>query len=283
MSANLQPKTLTLDTWLDESAATLAGAGITSARLDAELILSHTLRRPRTHIHAHGDETLSPRLEEILAARLQLRLDHTPIAYIVGHKDFYGRRFKTTPAALIPRPESEAMIEVLADIVPKNLSLIPHRLHIVDVGTGTGCLGITAKLEWPELDVTLTDSSNHALNLAKENAAALGADVSFIRGDLLRGYATPVDIIVANLPYVDRRWDVSLDTQAEPQEALYADDEGLALIRQLIDQAALLLRPRGSLLIESDVRQQTAITALARQQKFKYQQTNGLITHFSRD
>lgn len=283
MNANSLPKTPTLDSWLDDAAAELTAAKTSSARLDAELILSHTLRRPRTYLHAHGNEQLTPRLQEILDARLQLRLDHTPIAYIVGHKDFYGRRFKTTPAALIPRPESEAIIELLATIIPKNLSLIPNPLHLVDVGTGTGCLGITAKLEWPELDVTVTDISNHALNLAKENAAALGANITFIRGDLLHGFATPVDIIVANLPYVDRSWDVSPDTQAEPQEALYADEKGLALIRQLIDQAALLLRPHGSLLIESDVRQQTDITSLARQQKFKYQQTSGLITHFTRD
>jgi release factor glutamine methyltransferase len=272
---------MTYDDWLNEATALLLADGIDSARLDAELILAHTIRKPRTYLHAHGDQTIDPRSEDIAEARLELRRDHTPVAYIVGHKEFYGRRFKTTPAALIPRPESETIIEMLKDIVPKNLSLLPDKLHLIDVGTGTGCLGITAKLEWPELNVTLTDISRHALNLARENATLLHADVQFVQGDLLRGYGTPVDIIVANLPYVDRDWDVSPDTHAEPEQALYADDSGLALIRQLLDQATLLLRPGGNLLLESDSRQQSEIITLARGRGLKHQKTSGLITQFS--
>jgi len=282
MNANSQLKMPTYDSWLIEATNLLAADGIDSARLDAELILAHSLRRPRTYLHAHGDEPLEPRIEDIADARLELRREHTPIAYIIGHKEFYGRRFKTTPAALIPRPESETMINLLADIVPKNLSLLPEKLHLIDVGTGTGCLGITAKLEWPELDVVLTDISNHALTLAEENATLLHADVQFVRSDLLRGYGAPVDIIVANLPYVDRHWEVSPDTQAEPDQALYANDHGLALIYELLDQAALLLRPGGSILLESDNRQQSKIIAYARHHGFKHSKTAGLITEFSR-
>jgi release factor glutamine methyltransferase len=282
MNANLQPKTPTYDSWLNEATALLLDDGIDSARLDAELILAHTLRQPRTYLHAHGDQMLEARIEDIADARLELRRDHTPVAYIIGHKEFYGRRFKTTPAALIPRPESETIIEMLKDIVPKNLPLLPDKLHLIDVGTGTGCLGITAKLEWPELNVTLTDISRHALNLARENATLLHADVQFVQGDLLRGYGAPVDIIIANLPYVDRSWDVSPDTRAEPEQALYADDSGLALIRQLLDQAALLLRPGGSVLIESDDRQQGDIITMAHKRGLKHRKTSGLITQFSR-
>ncbi len=280
MNENSQPKMLTYDSWLSEASALLTDAGISSARLDAELILAHTIRESRTYLHAHGDEIIDDRHEDIANARLELRVDHTPVAYITGHKEFYGRRFKTTPAALVPRPESEQMIEVLGSIVPKNLPLLPEKLKLVDVGTGTGCLGITAKLEWPELDVTLTDNSIHALNLAKENAALLHADVNFLKNDLLRGYAIPVDIIMANLPYVDRRWDVSPDTQAEPEEALYAADGGLALIRQLVDQAALLVRPRGHLILESDPRQEHKVIELAKQRGFKHLDTQGFITLF---
>jgi release factor glutamine methyltransferase len=273
----------TYDSWLVEATSLLKAASISTARLDAELILAHTLRQPRTYLHAHGEQILDPRREDIADARLQLRLDHTPIAYIIGHKEFYGRRFKTTPAALIPRPESEAMIELLAGIIPKNLPLLPEKLSLVDVGTGTGCLGITAKLEWPELDVTLTDNSVHALNLAKENAAALHADVTFLKNDLLRGFGAPIDIILANLPYVDRNWDVSPDTQAEPDEALYASEFGLTLIRQLIDQAELLLQPGSHLLLESDLRQHAAIIALAKQHQLQLYETSGLITCFVRN
>src|SRR5206468_4895380 len=125
---------------------------------------------------------------------------------------------------------------------------------LVDVGTGTGCLGITAKLELPELDVTLTDISNHALQLAKENAASLHADVHYLKLNLLHGYTSPIDIVLANLPYVDKDWKVSPDTAAEPQDALFAPDNGLALIFRLIQQASTLVTVKGYLLLESDPR-----------------------------
>lgn len=273
---------MTISEWLRDAANELQKVNIPSARLDAELILSHTIRQPRTHLHSHQDDELSTRHEDIANARLELRIAHTPVAYIVGHKEFYGRKFKTTPAALIPRPESEVIIELLADIIPKNLPLVPTDIHLVDVGTGTGCLGITAKLEWPELDTTLTDTSRHALNLAKENAKMLHADVKIVRGDLLRGYIGPIDIIIANLPYVDKAWDVTPDTHAEPDEALFASDNGLSLIKQLVSQASLLLRAGGHLLLESDLRQHATIIAYAKDSGFKLVQTQGLITQFIR-
>lgn len=269
--------------WLDEAVKDLADAGIESARLDAELILAHTIREPRTYLHAHGDEDIDNRREEIANARIELRLEHTPVAYIVGHKEFYGRKFKTTPAALIPRPESEVVIELLAAIVPKNLPLLPTRMRLIDVGTGTGCLGITAKLEWPELDVTLIDTSRHALNLAEENAKLLHATVTTRRSDLLRGYVGDADIIIANLPYVDRSWDVSPDTAAEPDEALYASDNGLSLIKQLIEQSTLVLSTGGHLLLEADLRQHAAIIAFAKSHGFKQSSSQDLILGFSKN
>lgn len=278
---SLPQKMQTYDDWLNEATALLNNAGIPSAKLDAELILAHTIRRPRTYLHAHGDEILDARRNTIASARLELRLDHTPIAYIIGHKEFYGRRFKTTPAALIPRPESETVITILKNIIPKNLTLLPQQIHLVDVGTGTGCLGITAKLEWPELDVTLTDIDNYALNVARQNAKLLNADVHFLKANLLHGLTMPIDILIANLPYVDRSWDVSPDTNAEPELALYAEDNGLALIHVLIEQAAALLPSDGHLVLESDVRQHDAIIAFAKDNGFIHRQTDGLITHFT--
>lgn len=273
---------MTVEEWLNEAVQMLENADIESARLDAELILAHTLREPRTYLHAHGDETLDDKHEDIATARLELRLDHTPVAYIIGHKEFYGRRFKTTPAALIPRPESEMIIELLKDVIPKNLPLLPEKLSLVDVGTGTGCLGITAKLEWPELNVTLIDNDNHALNLAKENGKMLHAQVHYLKNDLLRAYGLPIDIIIANLPYVDRQWDVSPDTQAEPQDALFASDGGLGLIKQLLEQASLQLKPGGHILLESDPRQQHKIIEFAKNLGFRHLRTEGFITVFTR-
>jgi release factor glutamine methyltransferase len=274
---------MTVAEWLSEATKELQKAGIPTARLDAELLLSHTLRKPRTYLHAHGDQELDDRQRDIAEARLELRLDYTPVAYIIGHKEFYRRRFKTTPAALIPRPESEAIIELLKTIMPTTLPLVKEKKYLIDVGTGTGALGITAKLEWPELDVTISDISQHALNLARENAKLLHAEVHFHKGDLLRGYGAPADIILANLPYVDRTWDVSPDTHAEPELALYATDSGLALIKQLIGQAAQLLRAGGSLLLESDERQQAAIIQFATSHGLKHRTTLGLITHFTKN
>jgi release factor glutamine methyltransferase len=280
MNENLPPKMPTYSSWLFEATDLLKKANIASARLDAELILAHTIRKPRPYLHAHGDELLSERHENIASARLELRLDYTPIAYIIGHKEFYGRQFKTTPAALIPRPETETMIEMINGIIPKNLSLLSDKLHVVDVGTGTGCIGITTKLEWPECDVTLTDISTHALNLAKENAVRLGADVQFVKANLLHGYALPIDILLANLPYVDRQWEVSVETNAEPQEALYADSSGFALIKRLAHQASGLVRSGGHMLLESDPRQHAYVIKLAHEYGFSHEQTEGFITSF---
>ncbi len=282
MNANLQPPTQAIKDWIKDATRQLIAAGIETAKLDAEIILAHTLRKPRTYLHAHNDDLIEPHRKEIADARLQLRVDRTPIAYIVGHKEFYGRPFKVTTATLIPRPESEAFIELLRTIVPKNLPLLPNNLRLVDVGTGSGCIGVTAKLELPELDVTLVDISQHALNIAQMNARQLGADVAFERNDLLRGYQHSFDIIVANLPYVDREWEVSQETHAEPELALYASHGGLALINQLIIQASQLLTPSGSLLLEADPRQHAAIITECKRHSLTYQQSEGFILHFTK-
>lgn len=267
---------ITIDNWIKDAAAQLDAAGIASARLDAEIILAHTIRKPRTYLHAHGSEPLPGHRHEIADARLHLRLDFVPVAYIIGHKEFYGRSFKVTTATLIPRPESETMIDMLKALFP-NPSLLPSAPNLVDVGTGSGCLGITAKCELPQLDVTLVDISRHALTVARQNATALNVDVHIHQGDLLHGYASPVDIILANLPYVDRSWVVSRETHAEPDVALYADQQGLALINQLIVQAGQLLSPGGHLFLEADPRQHAAIIRRAKQYGLAHRQTAGFI------
>lgn len=269
MNENLPLKALAIKDWLREAARQLAEAGISSAKLDAEIILAHTLRENRTYLHAHDDELLSPRRREIADARLQLRLDRTPVAYIVGHKEFYGRLFRVNPSTLIPRPESEMIITLLKELTAQpSLGLHDTPPRLVDVGTGTGCLGITAKLEIPELQVTLLDVSRHALKVAETNAKWLHADVSLTRSDLLQAYPLQADYIVANLPYVDPEWERSPETNFEPALALFADDEGLALINKLIDQAPSRLNPGGYLLLEADPRQHTAIIHTAKAHGF---------------
>lgn len=269
--------------WVTSATRQLLDAGIASARLDAELILTHTIRKNRTYLHAHGDEDLSDRHKEIADARLLLRLDRTPLAYIIGHKEFYGRRFQVTPATLIPRPESEAIITLLQKALRQTeLPLVSKKPNLVDVGTGSGCLGITAKLEFPELDVTLLDTSRHALTVAAENAKRLEADVTILRSDLLQDYPLTADIILANLPYVGEDWDVSPETHYEPYEALYAADDGLALINHLLDAAPHRLAAGGMLFIEADPRQHSAIIAYALQRGLRHTATEGFIIWLER-
>jgi release factor glutamine methyltransferase len=251
---------ITLRDWIDDASRQLTQAGIPSARLDAELLLSHTVRKPRTWLHGHHDETLSERHKEIANARLDLRLDRVPVAYIVGHKEFYGRRFKVTTATLIPRPESEDLIELITEAVPKNVSLLKERdVRLVDVGTGSGILGITAKLEHPELDVMLTDISRHALKVAEDNAKQLEAPVTVRQSNLLGAYPFTADIIVANLPYVNIEWERSPETEHEPATALFAKQNGLALILDLLPQTKQKLALGGKLILEADPEQHKAI------------------------
>jgi release factor glutamine methyltransferase len=279
---NSPQKTSTIKDWIDDAAKKIASIGIESTRLDAELILAHTLRKPRTFLHAHGDELIDAHRMEIANARLDLRLERTPIAYIVGHREFYGRRFKTTPAALIPRIESEAMIDVLNDCLRHNRPINGEKFTLLDIGTGSGCLGITAKLEWQnELDVYLTDISPHALSLAKENAVKLKANVSLLKMDMLKGWSQPVDFIMANLPYVDEAWDVSPEILKEPSSALFSENKGLSHIFDLIVQALPHLHDKSHLLIESDRRQQDDIIRYAEKNGFFLNKTVGLICDFT--
>ncbi len=241
--------------WLKIATKSLKTANIPSARLDAELILANTLRKNRTYLHAHPDEEIDPRRFDIANARLDLRLDRVPIAYILGYKEFYGRKFTVSPSVLIPRPESEDLISLFLELTAGEIA----EKVLIDVGTGSGCLGITAKLERSNLSVILSDISKPALNIAEKNANALNADVHIQQQSLLNGQLKPVDYIFANLPYVDENWDVSPELQYEPEIALFAEDEGLKLILQLISQAPKCLTPDGLLFIEADPQQHNRI------------------------
>ena len=241
--------------WLKIATKSLKTASIPSARLDAELILANTLRKNRTYLHAHLDEEIDPRRFDIANARLDLRLDRVPIAYILGYKEFYGRRFTVSPSVLIPRPESEDLISLFLELTASEIA----EKALIDVGTGSGCLGITAKLERSNLSVILSDISKPALNIAEKNANALNADVHIQQQSLLNGQLKPVDYIFANLPYVDKNWDVSPELQYEPEIALFAEDEGLKLILQLISQAPRCLTSEGLLFIEADPQQHNRI------------------------
>lgn len=251
---------MNISTWLIQATKSLKAIGIDSARLDAEIILHETLNKPRTYLHAHLEDDIDPRRLDIANARLQLRLDRVPLAYITGYKEFYGRKFFVSPKVLIPRPESEDMISLLLELTATD---ILQNKTLIDVGTGSGCLGITAKLERPNLLVTLSDISAKALTIAEKNATTLQADVFIQKQSLLSGNVQRLDYILANLPYVNETWDVSPELRHEPTEALYARRGGLAIIEELLYQAPQHCNPGCIMLIEADPTQHQTIIDLA--------------------
>lgn len=243
---------MNVSSWLKNAAKTID-------RLDAELILAHSFGKERTFLHAHPDYELGPAQIAQAGQYLQRRAQDEPLAYIIGSKDFYGRQFDVTPDVLIPRPETEALIEAAKRLKPAK---------ILDVGTGSGCIAITLAKELPEAQITGVDISPRALEIAQKNAQKHHAKVVFRQSDLLKGLseAEKYDLVVANLPYVDRNWPwLGSELAFEPETALYAEDGGLELIKELIRQAPAHLEPRGYLLLEADRSQHAKITAFARE------------------
>jgi len=268
MNANSPSQIPTINDWLNNASNKLSGVNIPSSKLDAELILASCLNKNRTYLHAHNNKILTIKSITMANNKLKLRLKRIPIAYITGYKEFYGRQFIVTSNTLIPRPESETIIELLNKIIkPNSNSQIPIA-KLIDIGTGSGCLGITAKLEHPTINVTLTDISKPALKIAKKNAHDLRAKVKFINDDLLHKCIEKFDVIIANLPYVDNKWDRSPETSHEPSLALFADDNGLYLIKKLIRQVVVNLNPNGYLIIEADPLQHKEIIKFA--SKYSY-------------
>lgn len=222
--------------------------------IDSELIIASVLKKDRTFVHAHPEYDFT----EVELVKIQdytaRRAANEPLAYILGTKEFYGRNFRVTRDTLIPRPETEALI---------NLAKTLNAQKILDVGTGSGCIAITLALEMPRAEIEAVDISPKALEIAQENAENLGAKVKFYRSNLLEN-AEKYDIIVANLPYVDKNWDwLSPELDYEPETALYADDGGLELIKKLINQAPQHLNRDGYLLLEADRSQHEKIASYA--------------------
>ena len=238
---------MNISTWLKNANKMLKDIGIESSRLDAELLLAETIRKPRTYLHAHLDEEIDPRRIDIANARLDLRLERVPLAYIIGYREFYGRKFRVSPAVLVPRPETEDLITLFLNLTESEI--MPKT--VIDIGTGSGAIGITIALERPQFRVILSDISTEALQIAKRNSEDLEAKVTIVRQSLLSGHIEPLDYILANLPYVDRLWETSPEVRYEPDQALYAKDGGLALINTLISQSTNHLNPNGLLILAS--------------------------------
>ena len=238
---------MTLRDALRQAIDQLERHGVSSPRLNAEVLTAHCLSVEKTYLYTHDERELTPEETQRLEDSVYERISGVPVQYIVGRQEFFGRYFTVNPAVLIPRPETEFIVEAMLEIQP------PAGSRIIDVGTGSGCIGITLALELPEAHVTVTDVSFEALLVAQSNAANLGATVSIACMDLLHAATGRFDFIVSNPPYVSRKEISRLQVEVrehEPEVALYGDDDGLAAYRSLIPSAERLLRPGGYFIAE---------------------------------
>jgi release factor glutamine methyltransferase len=244
---------MTLQTCVREARGRLIAAGVApdEAVLDAELLARHVLGWDRATLLARAQDEPPAAFAAAYAALLERRVRREPMAYITGHQEFWGRDFLVGPGVLIPRPETELLIEEALAWARTWQGDRPPR--IVDVGTGSGCLAVTLALELPRATVYATDISDEALAVARRNASRLGAQVGFHAGSVLAGVPRPVDLIVANPPYVARAEYETLQPEVrvfEPMTALVGGDDGLDAVRLVVKAAAAALAPGGGLLME---------------------------------
>jgi release factor glutamine methyltransferase len=253
---------VTIGASLDDAARRLREAGLDNARLDARLLLAHALNQSASEVIDPAREFGGAQRERF-AAMLRRRLAREPLAYIVGHKEFWSLDFEVGPGALIPRPESETIIEELIRLVPDRNT----PLELLDLGTGTGCLLLAALTEYPRARGTGIDASEEALIWARRNVAKLGLETrcSLSLADWGRIIEGSYDAILANPPYI-RSGDIAAlapeVSRYEPVPALDGGPDGLAAYREVAARIAPLLKPDGVLLGEIGEGQGTQVASI---------------------
>ncbi len=225
------------------------------------MLLREVLKQAEAYLLAHDDEALMPAQSQHYAALIARRVAGEPIAYITGRREFYGREFVVTPAVLIPRPETELLVELALQRLPAGT---PSR--VLDLGAGSGCIGVTIAAERPQAHVTLVDASQAALEIARANAAQWAfANTTLLHSDWYSAVAAEhYDLIVANPPYVadDDEHLQQGDLRFEPRTALASGSDGLSDLRRIIVQAPQHLRVGGWLLLEHGFDQAAACAQL---------------------
>jgi len=228
---------------------------VPSPRMNAELLLMFTLGCDRAYLYAHPERELAADEASRYESALTERARGVPAQYITGHQEFWGMDLIVTAAVLIPRPETEHVVETVLDLVGRAL-LPASSLHIADVGTGSGCIALALAKELPQAEIHATDISAAALEIARANATRhqLESRIHFVEHDLLAGFETDYfDIIVSNPPYVGESEEdqVQLEVRKfEPRNAVFAGPTGVEVIARLIPQARAALRPGGWLVME---------------------------------
>ncbi len=266
---------MNISTWLLQSMKLLGDAGVDSPRRDALVLLEDTLEKERAWVLAHHDYEIPDDLLDHVDALVARRLQREPLAYIRGKAWFYGRFFSVNPDVLIPRPESEAIIDSIKRLQPATM---------IDVGTGSGCLAVTAALEVPGCRVMATDVSPEAINIARSNAYRYDVRVDLRETYLLEGLLEkPVDLVVANLPYVPDGHVTSPEIEAEPKLALFAGIDGMDIYQSFWAQLSTTHHKPAHVITESLESQHHRMNELAIQSGFHTVHSDTLVQVFARD
>ncbi len=248
--------------------ARLRAAEISSADLDAAVLLASVLGADRAMLYAHPERALSPEAQAAFEALLARRLRGEPVAYLIGHKEFMGLDFLTDRRALIPRPETELLVEMALTEVRRRGENALAELRVADIGTGSGAIAISLAVLEPRLPlIYATDISAEALALAAENARRLGVEsrLRLLQGDLLEPLPEPVDVLLGNLPYIaDNEQEILAPDvrDYEPHLALFGAEGGLGHIRRLLASAPPLLKPGAALLLEFGYNQRAPLAEI---------------------
>jgi release factor glutamine methyltransferase len=231
------------------------------AVLEAQLLIQHILKVNRAWLITHENDALQPSIYNCFQELIERRVRGEPIAYILGKRDFYGLQLKVTTDTLIPRPDTETLVETALSKIPQNQSR-----QILDLGTGSGAIGLAIAHNRPKVTVTATDASLNALNVANENAKNLSIqNIKFVKSDWYRGLGGETfDVIVSNPPYIEQNDHHLLqgDLRYEPLTALASGHDGLDDIKQIISLASQHLNPKGWLLLEHGYNQAETVASL---------------------
>lgn len=277
---------ITIADWTKKAAAKLGSQQIESARLDALLLLEHVVEKGREWVLAHEDDELNKARLGVLNTMLDQRLAHIPLAYIIGSKEFYGHEFLVDENVLIPRPETEVMIDLLkAEVLRYTQDDGVRWLNtIVDIGTGSGCLAVSVKLLYPEVHVIAVDNSSKALKVAQKNARLHGVQIQFKNMDIADGLPampkTRPYIILANLPYVPDGLVTSEEITKEPEAALFSGKDGFDHYRILWKQIAAAKNKPFCVFIESLEAQHNFLSKMAEEAGYQLEQSRDLIQFF---
>jgi release factor glutamine methyltransferase len=251
-----------------QAAQTLSAAGCDTPRLDAEVLLAHVLEQDRAWLYAHPEYALASHQLGDYQALIARRAEREPVAYLTGHKEFFGLDFVVTPGVLIPRPETERLVEIALEILEAGAGA--EAMTVADVGTGSGAIAIALATHARAAHVVAADVSAAALAVARHNAVRHGVAgrVDCLQSDLLASLRGPFHLIVANLPYLSQADLAAAPPEVarwEPRPALEGGPDGLAAIRRLLAMAANRLHPAGALLAEIGAGQGADVLALADQ------------------